>query len=494
MSDFAGRPWFIWSMAIVVLFPLLAALLGQWLGGLERRGSPLARSMRHVVNVLLPVAAFFLILRFVAEAPPEGTSNRVVLTLVLVLAIYASVSIFNAVFFGAAPSDSWRGRTPRLLRDIILSIFVAIGGAIVLAQVWDQDVTAILTALGVGSVILGFALQETLGNVMLGLSLLMERPYAEGDEIGIGEVEGLVEEINWRATRIEVDGDIVIVPHSVAAGETITNFSRPALETPVALDVGFAYEHPPNQVRAMLREVIEAADGARIDDTKPELGVFVTEFGDSSINYTISFLARSAETKERVIDNVMTLVWYGAQRGGFNIPFPIRTLHHLRPNDGTAEMATQAVATLAESSFTNGSIEAADLDRWVRGARLRHYSNGETVVQQGTQSAELGVIAAGEALLRVRMSGGAVHDLYKLGRGDFFGEGTLLSGIDSPYLVEARSDLEVLALPAEDVRRLIEKKPSLAIEIGQIMDMRRQAMLKAGKDRRSDRVKMAGAE
>ncbi len=476
MSDFATQSWFLWALAVVVGFPFAAGVLGQLLGLFEKRRSPATRSLWYAVNLLLPVAALFFIVRFVMQAPPEATSNRLLLTVLLVLTILVSVSIFNAVFFGGAPKDSWRGRTPKLLRDIILSIMLAVGGAIVLAEVWDQDVTALLTALGVGSVVLGFALQETLGNVMLGLSMLMERPFSEGDEIQIGDVEGMVEEINWRATRIEVDGNIVIVPHAIAAKETIVNLSRPNQGTPVSVTIGFSYEHPPNRVRAMLLDAVTATEQATILPDKPELGVFVEKFADSAIEYKVTFLAGSAEIKEQVIDRFMTRVWYAAQRMGLNIPFPIRTLHYF-DGDKLAAKTEQANRTLLDQTrFLSGLLDAEALDQWAGRARFEHHADGEIVLGQNEPASNFYLIASGSVLLRVRSAGGDERDLFRLERGDVFGETTVLAGAETPYTARAVGDVQVLAVAPQQVHELIERRPSMAMEIGRIIDSRRRAV------------------
>ncbi len=181
---------------------MASAVLGQLLAAATNRRLSIANSLWYALNLLLPVSAFFLIFRYIAGVTADDVGNRVLLTISLVLIIYVVVAIFNAIFFGMASPESWRARTPKLLRDIILALLVMIGGGIVASQVWNQNVAGMFTALGIGSVILGFALQETLGNIMLGLSMLMERPYLEGDNVKIGGTEGRVEEINWRATSL----------------------------------------------------------------------------------------------------------------------------------------------------------------------------------------------------------------------------------------------------------------------------------------------------
>jgi hypothetical protein len=356
---------------------------------------------------------------------------------------------------------------------------VVVGGGIVASQVWDQNVAGIFTALGVGSVILGFALQETLGNIMLGLSVLMERPFAEGDWVEIGSREGEVQEINWRAVRIRSrGGDMVVIPHSTVAKEVIINNSRPDSIDWVGIDVGFAYGFPPNRVKQMIRDVLASTDGAL---QEPGASILLDSYGDSSVNYKVWFAVAHPRLKFGVRDRVMTRIWYAAQRSGIEIPFPIRTVYTFDGKESTPNREREALSGLSSTTLFSGlSLDAAALDQWVREAKLQHYASGETVVEQGSQVPYLFVVVAGAAKLSCKLADRRVIELYELERGDFFGETTLLSGADSPYSVAAHGDLEILSLAVVDVRRLIESKPSLAIEIGQIMDIRRKAVAAAG--------------
>ncbi len=334
MAAAVEQPWFIWAMAIVIGFPLAAAILGQLLAVATKRRLSIANSLWYALNLLLPVSAFFLIFRYIAGITADDVGNRVLLTVSLVLIIYVVVAIFNAIFFGMASSDSWRARTPKLLRDIILALLVMIGGGIVASQVWDQNVAGMFTALGIGSVILGFALQETLGNIMLGLSMLMERPYLEGDNVRIGSTEGKVEEINWRATRLASGADVIIIPHAIAAKEIITNYSRPQPGTQSSVTLGFGYDHAPNHVKAMLLEAITRTEGVL---KAPPPSVVVENFGESAIDYAISFSVAEFGDKAKVKDKFMTAVWYAAQRSGIVIPYPTRTVYTL---DGKSRLPT----------------------------------------------------------------------------------------------------------------------------------------------------------
>ena len=90
---------------------------------------------------------------------------------------------------------------------------------------WDADVGGLFTALGVGSIVIGLALQNAVGGVISGLLLLFEQPFKIGDWLDTGGVKGRVVEVNWRAVHIDTGNGIQIVPNSTLSGASFTNLS-----------------------------------------------------------------------------------------------------------------------------------------------------------------------------------------------------------------------------------------------------------------------------
>jgi small-conductance mechanosensitive channel len=116
---------------------------------------------------------------------------------------------------------------PNIVQDAMIIALFALVSTLLLQE-------RILATTAVGAVILGFALQETLSNLFAGLAIQVEKPFRVGHWVTIGGQNGLVSEITWRATKIRTKaGNFVIVPNSVLARDTITNFSEPTLETRV---------------------------------------------------------------------------------------------------------------------------------------------------------------------------------------------------------------------------------------------------------------------
>ena len=463
-GGFLSDPALLWAGAIALVFPLAVVTLGRLVTSARRRGHPAEPVLRGTRNLFLPLLAGFLVVGQVADADPQSVLYRAALTAVLLAGVTLALSFTVAVLFGAAPTGTARANTPKLLRDLIGVVVVILGGVVILSAVWGQDVAAPFAALGIGSVVIGLALQETLGNVMSGIALLMERPFGEGDWVEIGGVEGRVEEINWRAVRLRNrDGDRVVIPHGAAAGGVIVNNSQPDTVDRVRFEIGFSYADPPNEARRVL---LDAAAGTPGILTEPAPSVQTIGYGDSAIDYYVYFWIADPKDRPRIRSDFATRVWYASQRAGLTIPFPIRTLVR---GDRSPDEAEGAVADAAEQGFLRGAL-SDDLDRWAKGARLVRYADGETALPEGSKADALHLIVAGRARLSSRG-----RDLYTVGRGEFFGEVAAFTGAASPYAAVANGDMAALALPREALDRLIAERPSLAVEVGQIMDARRKA-------------------
>ena len=117
---------------------------------------------------------------------------------------------------------------------------MVIGLLVLIATFVFED--KLLTTSAVGAVVVGFALQDTLGNAFAGLGIQSEKPFRVGHWIRVGEFEGRVAEVTWRATKLRTkSGNFVIVPNNIIAKDAITNYSEPAVPTRLEVEVGASY-------------------------------------------------------------------------------------------------------------------------------------------------------------------------------------------------------------------------------------------------------------
>ena len=212
-------------------------------------------------------------------------------------------------------SDRVRDRFPAIVQDAIV-----IGALIIVATFVFKE--QLLTTSAVGAVVVGFALQETLGNAFAGLSIQSERPFKVGHWIRVGDFEGRVAEITWRATRLRTkSGNFIVVPNNIIGKEAITNYSEPAVPTRLELEVGVSYAASPAAVKQAMHE---AMTQSRYVLTSPAPDALLVGFDASAMNYRARFWVDDFERDEEARDDVRVAISYVFARRGIEIPYPIQ--------------------------------------------------------------------------------------------------------------------------------------------------------------------------
>ena len=466
--DFIGLdPGYL--LLVLVGFPLSVLGLSELLARARRRKATYAGGIRLLRNVALPLFALYVLATQLAELPPGAPGMKILVTLTALVALVAIIGIVNGVFFGGGSTAV--ANVPKLFLDLARLVIVAIGVAVVLSSVWDFDLGELVTALGVSSIVLGLALQDTLGNLFSGITLLYEKPFSEGDFIVVGDVEGRVVEVNWRAVRLYTrEKDMIVMPHVMVAQSAIVNRSRPIVPWAQKLEIGFSYDDAPNRVKDILFEVLDETPGVLAE---PAAEVKTIRYNDSSIDYEVEYFISSFAVNEEVRDAFMTRVWYAAQRHGLNIPFPIRTLYHHEPKSD-ADHGERLRAYLDEASRMLSPQASPPLQIPAAGAKYEHYGIGEQVIPFGKRAEGLFLVLDGEADLVTLDRDGDRVNVVHLARGDFFSEivspGTRRGVIE----VVAATDLELVHVSERQLRRLANRDATLAGRLDDVNTARRQ--------------------
>ncbi|MEZ2224888.1 mechanosensitive ion channel domain-containing protein [Microcoleus sp.] len=469
------EPWLRWALVLGVGFPLLVMILGEIIQRLKRQKNPIASTLQTVKNLVLPSFAVMVFVRDVFKFEPQGNLVKVLETLFWICVINALLSLINALLFEQAEEESWRGRMPKLLVDLCRVISILVGGAIVLSQVWGADLAGLATALGVTSIVIGLALQDPLGSVLTGIMLLFERPFGMGDWLKIGEFEGQVIDMNWRAVRLlTADRQVYIVPHQLLGKEVICNYTAPDSIHYGNIKIGFSYDNPPNVVRQVLFNTALSVPGI-LADPKPDCQTI--SYDDFVITYKVAFFVKDFLQLESAQNEFMTRIWYAARRNNL-------TLYHYKYECAVESNASQTDITTSKLSQGLSSIPAlipvtrdqSSLDELTKGTRLQHFGTGETAIEQGTLVFSMYIIISGEAVMTVGNDGSAELEVVTLSRGDFFGVMALFSREPSPVSVRALIDLEVMAIDSDKVNEMMERQPRLSREIAQVIEMRRHAI------------------
>jgi small-conductance mechanosensitive channel/CRP-like cAMP-binding protein len=422
-----------------------------------------ASTNRHVRGRLRgAIVAFALYAILAATLRYSGLSGGMEEALRLIAPLFLGFGGINALV--ALAINPWRidrlpDRFPTIVQDTIVIALFAVVAAIILQE-------RVFTTTAVGAVVIGFALQDTLGNLFAGLAIQIEKPFRVGHWVHIGGKDGLVTEITWRATKLRTKaGNFVIVPNSALSRDTIMNYSEPSAETRIEVEVGASYDVPPNEVKATILAAIR--DEPLISRSKsPE--VLLVDFAASAIVYRIRVWTIEFAADEQLRDHIRSAVYYAFRRSGIVIPYPIQVeiQEEAKPSaadSATAEQLLQQVSIL--SALTDD--ERAEL---ARGARRSLFAAGETIVRQGEAGSSMFVVSRGAATVTLEPGN---QEVARIERGGFFGEMSLLTGDPRSATVRTAVDSELLEITVEAFRRFVLANPSAVDQIGEAVAVRR---------------------
>lgn len=204
-------------------------------------------------------------------------------------------------------------------------IMIMLAAALTVFQHFQVNLGSLVISLGVGSLAVGLAAQDTLANMIAGFTLILDRPFRIGDRVALasGEV-GDVEAIGMRATRIRtVDETVLVVPNSVLVKERLINRSQPTRHITCRVEVGVAYGCDLARAQDVLREAALASP--HVDPQRP-VTALVTRFADSAVNLLLVFQARDYLEQGLAVSSVHVELYRRLDEAGIERPNPARCI------------------------------------------------------------------------------------------------------------------------------------------------------------------------
>ncbi len=474
-ASFYTQPLFLWALALTIGLPVLMLALGELNDRLARSGNPLAQGLRQIRYVVLPALAMLFIMRYILGIMGTETSIRLIETLFWLTVVYASLTLLkNLVQLGEALPGSRLAKVPPLFFALGRGVVLFAALSHVLSGIWLIDLSKLGTVLGVGSLAIALALQDSIGNVVSGFLMLATRPFQVNDWVQVGGEWMEVVEVNWRTTQLNnfTDGGLVIIPNGSLANQKIINYGQEGSLHQIMIFFTFTYDDPPNVVKEMLEEVVAGIPGAM---SQPAPGILTYGYTDLGIRYRVTCIIDFWDWAP-VWDGIHTRVYYAAKRYGLTMARPIE--FHGNLESLKTKLAPQQIIDMLRQKPLFESLESDAIDGLAMGTVLRHYAAGETIVHQGQADEGLYAIQSGGVTLSVRDGAGHVQDIAHLQAHDFFGEMALLSNEPSPISAVALTDVNLLIIDGLMLSQLIEKNAQLAIDMNFFIE-KRQAILDA---------------
>lgn len=442
----------------------LVILAGCWVGCwvVERvAGDRLRDLVRMIRMLLIPCYAVTWALGNVLGFAKDDSLYKVAETIIGFAVVWCVVSVLQLVVLSTAVSSEVRARIPRLLIDIVRIVFVTIGAVMVFSGIWHKDLSALLATFGVGSLVLGLALQDTLGNLFAGLALVFERPLSVGDWIQLGDTVGRVTQINWRSVRIVTrELNEVTIPNSAIGKERIMNFSTPSRVHGLKVTFGFSYDAPPNVVKEMLFATAMGTPGV-LATPAPE--VRTIDFGAYAVQYELRFFIGDYDQYVAVRNELMTRVWYAARRHNISIPYPITTMYKTEipylPVDGNSGVS---LTHLIRSTELFQDLSDAEAESLAGEVEVLRFARGEVLVREGEQGECFFIVTEGLCSVEVSSANGGRIAVATIGKGAVVGEMALLSGTPRSATVVASSDVVAARFSRVALGHLLARRADIA--------------------------------
>jgi MscS family membrane protein len=188
------------------------------------------------------------------------------------------------------------------------------------------DIRTALASVSVVGLALGLAAQDTVANLFGAVSVFVDKPFKLGDRVKIGDVDGMVEEMGLRSTRVRsLDGFLITVPNKNVGAATVINITRrPTIRTTFGL--GLVYDTPAARVRAaagLLEEILRAHPATA------DCVVHFNRFGDFALNLDVVWWCRTTDWKEYTghFQELNLTIKERFDAAGFDFAFPTQTVH-----------------------------------------------------------------------------------------------------------------------------------------------------------------------
>jgi len=390
---------------------------------------------------------------------------------VIVTGAFVLVGLVRHYFFDMLLRKGEGTQVPKFLGEFV-SITIIVGAALaVLRFVYDQNVPGLLAGAGIIGIVLGLALQDTLGNIFSGFAIYFGGQFKSGDWLLVDGHHAMIVEINWRSTRLRTTDDVCLdIPNSSITKQTVINYNFPTSAHAVRMEIGLEYGAPPSLVKKVL---VEAALDCPFVLRIPAPNVFLKKFSEWSITYELRFWLDDHVHYNPANSHIHTTLWYALRRHKISIPFPIH--HELRLDKPAPYVEDRELirASIQKAVFAT-VLSPAQLAEIVEGSRIVRFGQGESIIRQGAEAGPMYVLVSGRAEVWVEANGIRTA-VAELAPDACIGENSVLTGEARSATILALEDCLAVEVQKSTLAPIIGTSPVLLESLSELLAQRRMA-------------------
>ena len=411
-----------------------------------------------------------------------------IVSIVLWMAIIIAVVRFVAfVLMRAAARRATQAEVSSLLKTVF-SIIVYIIAFFVVFQYHFPDIplTGIFTGSTILGIVVGLALQDTLGNLFAGIALQADQSFQVGDVINLPtRGTGVIESVSWRGIRIRTfQNKLLLISNAVLGKEFIEVAPKDNLNARLVF-FNTVYSASPAHTATIVREAMRHSENV---SPKMRPIVRIRNLGDNGIDWEVKYWLEDYTELNDTDALIRERIWYAFQREKIEFAYPTRTVHVQEPAlelDVEAEQSVYSDRLQRVPIFDPLSEE--EMERLAKSSKARIYAPGEAIVRLGGEGSSMFIINRGKVYVEI-VENGKPKKVNELAENDFFGEMSLLTGQPRTANVIASIETEVLQIRKNALKPILESNPILVQSITDIIDERQAMLTKVDDDKAENAV------
>ncbi len=415
---------------------------------------------------------------------------RLIKIIVWMAMVIAVVRFLNALIFGTALKNAGNYELTALLRNV-LSIIIYVGAFITIfkSQFPNTDLTTLFAGSTIIGVVIGLALQDTLGNLFSGIAMQADQPFQIGDVITIQtKATGVVEAISWRGVKIRTfQNKIIVVSNSIISKEFIEVAPKDNLNARLAF-FNTLYSASPTKTIHLIRDVVRQVENI---STKIRPIVRIKNLGESGIDWEVKYWLEDYAKHNDTDALVRQRIWYAFQRESIHFAFPTRTLfvenQSLEPD--FIESTSEIFIRLSDVPIFE-PLSDEETQKLAEACEAKIFSPNEPIVRKGQDGNSMFVVHRGSVKIQI-LENDFPKTVATLHEGEIFGEMGLFTGEPRSATVIAAEETEVLEIKHTAVKPLFEKNPHLMEEMSEIIAERRELLTVANEEKKEVSVEKA---
>ncbi|HPE20933.1 MAG TPA: mechanosensitive ion channel [Candidatus Mcinerneyibacteriales bacterium] len=347
---------------------------------------PVFKKLR-LIGLFLTLSSLYICLKVMPVFKISNIDTWFSLVVWFIL-FYNLFTFIDVIFFDYYLIQKKKYEVPQLLRNLIKIVLVSLFIVLFLGKYIPKLSTGYFASLGVMSIILGLALQSLLADIFAGIIISINAPIRVRDWVRLDPHEGEIVEINWYNTKIRtMNNHLVVIPNGEILKTKLTNYSKPLKREKISLPIGVSYDTAPHEVDAAVREALRGIDNV---SRKEEPEIYLEEYGDFSVNYTVYFYIDNQQHFRRIRHEFYRNLYYVLKRNNIVIPYPIQSLERHTPRKSPS-------APKLDHHPHFSYLTPSEFKKLLSLGSLDPYGKGEAFLTDGEESRGLYFLVRGTA-------------------------------------------------------------------------------------------------